>query len=118
MLLEIVVENGTQAHGEEEVENDGGEDGEDADDEDGDDDDDDDDENSESESDDDEMEIGGERAPTLADSGDDEFHSEVPVRPWIEEDEDVSDWPAFAVKHATIATAAHTAAVPPQSSII
>ncbi len=98
MLLEIVVENGTQGHQEEEGEDEGGEDdGDDADDEDGDDDDDDeDDECSDSEIDDDEMEIGGERGQALVKSEDGEFHSKVPVSPWIEEDDDVSDCRVFS----------------------
>ena len=91
MLLEIVVENGTQGHQEEEGEDEGGEDDDDdADDEDGDDDDDDeDDEGSDSGNDDDQMEIGGERGQALV-------KSEVPVSPWIEEDDDVSDCTVFS----------------------
>ena len=84
MLLEIVVENGTQAVGQEEEEED--------EDEAGDADDDDDDDDSESEDDvDDDMEIGWERGQAPSNSGDDERQSKLLVRSWIEEDDDVSD---------------------------
>ncbi len=83
MLLEIVVENGTQAVGQEEEEED--------EDEAGDADDDYDDGDSESEDDDDDMEIGWKQDQAPLNSGNDERQSKSLVRSWIEEDDDVSD---------------------------
>ena len=103
MLLEIVVENGTAAVGQEEGQDETGEDnGDDAEDDDAEDDDDDD---SESESDDDdEMEIGMQRVQALASSGDTDRRSKSLVRPWIEEDDDVRDLLAFLATTSVIIT--------------
>jgi hypothetical protein len=108
MLLEIVVENGTQAVGQEDEEDDEDEAG------DADDDDEDDDSESESENDDDdEVEIGGERGHAPSNSGDDDRQSKSLVRSWIEEDDDVSDIRTGA-RRAVISTTACFSTSPSQ----
>jgi hypothetical protein len=108
MLLEIVVENGTQAVGQEDEEDDEDEAG------DADDDDEDDDSESESENgDDDEVEIGGERGHAPSNSGDDGRQSKSLVRSWIEEDDDVSDI-RTGVRRAVISTTACFSTSPSQ----
>ena len=106
MLLEIVVENGTQTFGEGEDEreedDDGGDDGDDDSDEDEDEDEgeDDDDEDGDSDNSGDEADIGRKRPQAILNSGDEQSHFKVPVRPWIEEEDDVSHWRAPVVKRA------------------
>jgi hypothetical protein len=109
MLLEIVVENGTQTFGEgedEREEDDGGDDGDDDSDEDDDEDEgeDEDDEDGDSDNSVDEADIGRKRPQMLFNSGDEQSHFKVPVRPWIEEEDDVSDWRASVVKRARTTT--------------
>jgi hypothetical protein len=102
MLLEIVVENGTSAIGQEEGQNETAEDegddvGDDGDDDDDDDDDDDEDEDSESENDDeDDLDIGTDRAKVFAKADVIDRQSKSLIRPWIEEDDDVRTVPAVS----------------------
>ena len=85
MLLEIVVENGIPAHGMQE-------DGQNDDDvDDGDDDDDDDDESESDNNDEDDVDIGEvEVDASNSDKCDDNRSSTALIRPWIEEDDEVS----------------------------